>query len=79
MEQFTFSDPKVRQQLANMTLLQVDVTGNTEADRALMRQFGLFGPPGIIFFETSGRELTAQRIIGFVEAEPFLKHLEELL
>ena len=79
MEKFTFSDPKVQERLAGMTLLQVDVTANTEADRTLMKSFGLFGPPGMIFFDKSGQEIVECRIIGFVEATPFLKNLERFL
>ena len=79
MEHLTFSDPKVRTKLSGMTLLQVDVTANSEDDRKLMKQFGLFGPPGIVFFDKGGQEKSGSRIVGFVEAAPFLKHLENLL
>ncbi|ACF11448.1 Protein-disulfide reductase [Chlorobaculum parvum NCIB 8327] len=78
LEKFTFSDPKVQQALANVTLLQVDVTANSEDDKALMKRFSLFGPPGIIFFDKSGNEQSDNRIIGFVEAQEFLRHLERL-
>jgi len=78
LEKFTFSDPKVRQALAGVTLLQVDVTANTADDKALMKRFGLFGPPGIIFFDESGQEQKDKRIVGFVEAEKFLEHLGKL-
>ena len=78
LEKFTFSDAKVQQGLGGVTLLQVDVTANTADDKALMKRFGLFGPPGIIFFDKSGQELKDNRIVGFVEAEEFLKHLERI-
>jgi thiol:disulfide interchange protein DsbD len=78
LEKFTFSNAKVQQGLAGYTLLQVDVTANTDDDKALMKRFGLFGPPGIIFFDKSGQELTDNRIVGFVEAEEFLGHLKKL-
>ncbi|MBN1928613.1 MAG: protein-disulfide reductase DsbD [Chlorobiaceae bacterium] len=79
MEKFTLCDPKVREALAGVTLLQVDVTANTDDDKALMKRFGLFGPPGIIFFDRSGQEITGNRIVGFVEAEAFLGYLERCL
>ena len=78
LEKFTFSNAKVQQRLGGVTLLQVDVTANTDDDKALMKRFGLFGPPGIIFFDKSGQELKDNRIVGFVEAEEFLKHLEQI-
>jgi thioredoxin:protein disulfide reductase len=75
MEAFTFSDPKVRAQLDRMLLLQVDVTANNENDKALLKRFSLFGPPGIIFFDTEGREIKGLRVIGYQNAERFLKTL----
>jgi thioredoxin:protein disulfide reductase len=75
MEAFTFSDPKVRAQLEGVLLLQADVTANSEADRILLKRFSLFGPPGIIFFDAQGREIRGLRVIGYQNAERFLKTL----
>jgi thiol:disulfide interchange protein DsbD len=75
MEAFTFSDPKVRAQLDGMLLLQADVTAHNEAHRALLKRFSLFGPPGIIFFDAEGREIKGLRVIGYQNAERFLKTL----
>jgi thiol:disulfide interchange protein DsbD len=75
MEAFTFSEPKVRAQLEQMLLLQVDVTANNAADKALLKRFSLFGPPGIIFFDAQGREIKGLRVIGYQNAERFLKTL----
>ncbi len=75
MEAFTLSDPKVRAALAGMTLLQADVTANSPADRELLKRFRLFGPPGIVFFDTSGREIPGLRVVGFQGADRFLETL----
>ena len=75
MEAFTFTDAKVRARLDDMLLLQVDVTANSEADRALLKRFSLFGPPGIVFFDAQGREIKGLRVIGYQGAERFLKTL----
>jgi thiol:disulfide interchange protein DsbD len=75
MEAFTFSDPKVRAELDRMLLLQVDVTANSDDDRALLKRFSLFGPPGIIFFDAEGREIKGLRVIGYQNAARFLKTL----
>jgi thiol:disulfide interchange protein DsbD len=75
MEAFTFSDPKVKAALAGMTLLQADVTANSPADRELLKRFRLFGPPGIVFFDASGREIPGLRVIGFQGADRFLETL----
>ena len=75
MEAFTFTDAKVRSVLDGMLLLQVDVTANSEEDRALLKRFSLFGPPGIVFFDPQGREIRGLRVIGYQNAERFLKTL----
>ncbi|TKR54489.1 protein-disulfide reductase DsbD [Allopusillimonas ginsengisoli] len=71
MERFTFSDPAVAQQMSRMILVQADVTANTPQDRALLKRFRLFGPPGIIFFDQQGNELDNARVVGFLNAEKF--------
>lgn len=76
MEKLTFSDPRIKEEFSNMILLQADVTANTEDDKALLRRFKLFGPPGIIFFDGQGREIAGGRVIGFQNADRFLDALE---
>ena len=73
MEKLTFSDPRIQSQFAGMVLLQADVTGNDEDDKALLRHFKLFGPPGIIFFNKQGREIQGGRVIGYQDADKFLR------
>lgn len=76
MERFTFSDASVQQRLSQAKLLKIDVTANTAEDRALLRRFGLFGPPGTLFFDAQGREVVAARVIGYQPAERFLQTLD---
>jgi thioredoxin:protein disulfide reductase len=76
MESLTFSDPRVQAKLSGMLLLQADVTANNDADRQLLKRFSLFGPPGIVFFDAQGREIKGLRVIGYQNAERFLKTLE---
>ncbi len=75
MERFTFTDAKVKAELAQILLLQVDVTQNTPEDQRLLKRYRLFGPPGIIFFDKSGREIPGLRVIGFQPADKFLHSL----
>lgn len=77
LEEYTFSDPRVRQALKDVMLLQADVTGNSAEDLELLKHFGLFGPPGIIFFE-NGQESQHLRVIGFQDADEFLVTLNKL-
>ena len=76
MEAFTFTDAKVKEKLGGMLLLQVDVTANTEQHKELLKRFSLFGPPGIIFFDTRGAEIRGLRVIGYQKADRFLVVLE---
>ncbi|HTH39489.1 MAG TPA: thioredoxin fold domain-containing protein, partial [Rhodocyclaceae bacterium] len=78
MERNTFSDPAVQQRFATMTLLRADVTAANEADYELLKRFGLFGPPGIIFFDRSGQELTDLRVVGYQAPAEFLAVLDRL-
>jgi thiol:disulfide interchange protein DsbD len=78
LEQFTFSDAKVKNALKDVVLLQVDVTENTQADLALLNRFHLFGPPGIVFFNKSGQEVKALKTIGYQEASVLLKTIQKL-
>lgn len=71
MEAFTFSDSKVQSALKGVTLLKADVTANDDIDKALMKQFGIIGPPAILFFNEQGEEQKAQRVVGFKNAEEF--------
>jgi thiol:disulfide interchange protein DsbD len=79
MERFTFADDKVAARMKQMVLLQADVTANNDADKALLKRFGLFGPPGIIFWSPAGSELGDLRVVGFVPADKFLPTLERAL
>jgi thiol:disulfide interchange protein DsbD len=75
MERFTFTDPAVAQQRRGALLLRADVTANNADDRALLKRFQLFGPPGTIFFDAAGQEIAAARLIGFQNASQFAQTL----
>jgi len=79
MEKYTFSKPQVQQALAGTTLLQADVTADNAADKALLRHFGLIGPPSILFFGPDGKERRAYRVVGYMNASDFKKHVMEAL
>lgn len=79
MERFTFTDPGVAQRMSGMLLVQADVTANNADDRALLKRFRLFGPPGIMFFEPGGKELAEARVVGFQDAKRFTESLDKVL
>jgi len=71
LDKLTFSDQKIQDMLKSTVLLQVDVTANLEEDKSLLKHFGLYGPPGIIFFNGEGQELTTLKTVGFEDANQF--------
>ncbi len=75
MEAYTFTDPAVRSALAGFVLLKADVTANDEVDQALMRRFGIVGPPATLFFHGSADERRGLRLVGFEKATPFVERL----
>ena len=77
-ERYTFADPRVRKLLEDSVLLQADVTENTPEDTAMLTRFGLFGPPGIIFFDRSGQEVMPLKVVGYQNAEQFLVTLNSV-
>jgi thiol:disulfide interchange protein DsbD len=77
MERDTFTDALVQSRLKGVVLLQADVTLNSADDRALMQRFGLFGPPGILFYNPQGDEQAGARVIGFQNAQAFLQSLQK--
>ena len=78
MEAYTFTDPKVKQALAGVVLLQADVTQDSADDQALLAKFNLIGPPAILFFGIGGKESAAHRVIGYQDAETFIKTLQRV-
>ena len=78
MERFTFADPKVQARLKNVILLQADVTAINADDKALLKRFNLFGPPGIIFWSAEGKE-SAYKVIGYEAPTKFLMSVTSAL
>ena len=78
LEEFTFTDSAVKRALANVVLIQADVTNNSPEEIALLNRFKLFGPPGIIFFNKAGNEIAPLKVIGYQPPEDFIKVLNKL-
>jgi len=79
MERNTFPEAGVQALLGELQLLQADVTANDETDQQLMQAFGVIGPPAILFFDRSGREMQDYRLVGYFEPEAFSIHLQHVL
>ena len=79
MEINTFANSQVSQELKQFVLLQADVTANSPENQALLKRFGLFGPPGILIFSQNSQEQKDQRIIGYMPPQRFVERLQKLL
>lgn len=78
-EKYVFSDARVQAKLANSLLLQADVTANDAEDKALLASLGLIAPPAILFWNKAGEEQRHARVMGYMEVEKFLGHLNKNL
>ncbi|MBS6285608.1 protein-disulfide reductase DsbD [Haemophilus parainfluenzae] len=77
-EKETFSDPSVQKAFGDMLLLQIDMTKNSEENRALMTKYKVLGLPTILFFNQDGKEIEGSRVNGFMPAVEFLQWIEKI-
>lgn len=75
MDAEIFSQADTQQKMQNVSFIQLDMTKNTDDQLNLLNQFGLFGPPAVLFF-SQGKELADLRIVGEVDKQTFMKHLQ---
>ncbi|WP_407081074.1 protein-disulfide reductase DsbD [Halomonas faecis] len=78
LERKVYPDPRVAEPLTAFSRINLDVTRSDDVSRALLDRFDLFGPPSLLFF-ADGKELTAARIQGEVDAAELARHLDEVL
>ena len=77
MEVNTFTNPEVSKVLKQFVLLQADVTANSLDNQALLKRFGLYGPPGILIFNQQSEEQKEQRVIGYMPPQRFAERLKK--
>ena len=77
-EKETFSDPSVQKAFGDMLLLQVDMTKNSEENRALMTKYKVLGLPTILFFSRDGKEIEGSRVNGFMPPVEFLQWIQKI-
>lgn len=78
LERDTFADARVKSTLNNFMLMRADVTANDAEDQMLLKELELYGPPAVLFFDSEGTELRAQRVLGFIGPEAFTEHLNKI-
>ena len=78
LERETFTDKALISLLAEINTIKADVSMNSKEDIALMNKYGIFGPPTMLIFNTSGEEKNSLRKIGVTQAEELLTDLSRL-
>lgn len=73
LDNITFKDEEVISKLQNFTLLKVDVTKNSDEDKALQKKFGIVGPPALIFWDDKKQEISSAKIVGYKNPKEFLQ------
>lgn len=79
MEEITFKNSEVKLKLSKVHKIQADVTANDNIDTELLKSFDIIGPPAILFFDDKGEELKNHRIVGYMDADKFLKHIAKVV
>ncbi|RZQ95649.1 protein-disulfide reductase DsbD [Vibrio vulnificus] len=77
-EKYTFHDPAVAAQLKQFVLLQADVTRNQAQDIELLQAQQVLGLPTIDFWDAQGNPVSNARLTGFMQAAPFLEHIQRI-
>jgi thiol:disulfide interchange protein DsbD len=78
LEEVTFSDEAVKAKMQEFVLIKADITANGTDEKNLSAKYGIFGPPAIIFFSQNGEVISSKTVVGFIEPDKFLKHLNSI-
>lgn len=78
LEEVTFADENVKNKMDEFVLIQADLTDNKQEQKDLSKKYGVFGPPAILFFDENSEVIKSKTIIGFMEPQEFLAHLNKL-
>ncbi len=76
IEREVFENPQIAPRLADYRLIRFDITDSNREQRALLDRYKLFGPPAVLFFDRTGKELAQVRVVGEIDAELFGTHLD---
>ena len=73
LDKYTFSEKKVSALLQNLNLIKLDITNTNDDNSKFLKDYKLFGPPAILFFNNDGKEIRQARIVGFIDAKDFIE------
>ena len=78
LDKYTFSEKKVADLLKDLNLIKLDITKTNDDNSKFLKDYKLFGPPAILFFNNDGTEIRRSRIVGYIDAENFIKIYENI-
>ncbi|MEO6065592.1 MAG: thioredoxin family protein, partial [Lysobacterales bacterium] len=78
MDKYTFNDAAVIAAAEDFVRVKADVTANDDTDKALLKRFGLIGPPSTLLFDRAGVERRDLRLLGYEKALPFEARLRQV-
>jgi len=78
LEEITFPNKEVKEELKRFKFIHIDVTKYTDEDKAMLKRYNLFGAPNLIFFDSKHKFLKDKSLSGFVKPEDLKKHLESI-
>ncbi|MBT5640129.1 MAG: thioredoxin fold domain-containing protein, partial [Rhodobiaceae bacterium] len=73
LDKYTFSEKKVAYLLKDLNLIKLDITKTNDDNSKFLKDYKLFGPPAILFFNNNGKEIRQARIVGFINAKDFIE------
>lgn len=78
LDAFTFSQEEVGLALERFVTIKVDIEADPDRKDALMQEYTIQGLPLIVFIDSQGNRLEAKRIDGFVNADQFIQHIQDI-
>ena len=75
MNAYTLNQPEVAAAVPMQRFFTVDVTANSPEHQALLKEYGLFGPPGIFVLKADGNRSDA--LLGYVKPQAFIEWYQQ--
>lgn len=75
MAAYTLNQPNVHEAVDMNRFFKIDVTANTPEHQALLKEYGLFGPPGIFVIRADGSR--SEALLGFVKPDAFIEWYQQ--
>jgi thiol:disulfide interchange protein DsbD len=78
LEEITFPNKQVKEQLKRFKFIHIDITKYSKDDQAMLKKYNLFGAPNLIFFDSNHTYLPNKNLSGFVKPKDLAKHMNDI-